>query len=248
MSELERLINRHHNTLNENELAIVAYILENPKMCGNLSIVKLATKCHTSKSSIHRLTKKLGMAGFAELKYHLKHTEESVISDCDLLELQVEDIEATLKLMRTSDVKSIVKEMRKAKRIFGFGTGWGQQNALVELNRNLLRTGRHMLIIPAKTEFDLLMDTFTEGDFIIIISLSGDTPQLEKNIQLLNLRNVGILSITTFKNNYLAQKVPYNLYYQTTPLLHKKEHDILSFITLNVLCDALFREYLAHIP
>lgn len=244
--DLEALVNQYHNQLNKNDLAIVAYILENPKEWQTLNIVDLAKKCHTSKSSILRLTKKLGFTGFSEFKYSIKNIPKQPLVNKNLLDLQINDIEATLKLLKQSDVVNIIKKMHKAERIFGFGTGWGQRNALIELNRNFMSMGKYMQVIPAKKEFELSIPTITKKDFVIMISLSGNTRDLEQHIQILNLKEVPILSITAFKNNFLAQMTPYNIYYQTTMLQQGKSNEVVSFVTLNVICDALFREYIAY--
>ncbi|GAA0475342.1 MurR/RpiR family transcriptional regulator [Alkalibacterium indicireducens] len=244
--DLEALINQYHNQLNENDLAIITYILENLEECQKLSIVDLSERCHTSKSSIHRLTKKLGFTGFSEFKYSMKSTSKRNLPSKNLMDLQKDDIEATLKLMKQADVEKIAKEMHKAERIFGFGTGWAQRNALKELSRNLMSVGKHMLILPAKVEFDLSMPMITKNDFVIIISLSGDTRKLEKNIKVLNFREVPILSVTSFQTNYLAQMTPYNLYYHTTTLFRENSHEATSFVTLHLVCDALYREYITY--
>ncbi len=244
--DLEVLINQHHNQLNENDLAIITYILENLEECRSLSIIELSERCHTSKSSIHRLTKKLGFTGFSEFKYSMKSTPNRFLPSKSLIDLQKEDIEATLKLMKQSDIGSIVKKMYQAERIFGFGTGWGQRIALKELSRNLMSAGKHMFVMPATAEFELSVSTITKDDFVIIISLSGNTKKLEKILKILNVKEVPILSITSFQNNYLAQVSPYNLYYQTTLLFQEKSHEAVSFITLHMVCDALYREYITY--
>jgi RpiR family glv operon transcriptional regulator len=243
---LETIINQYHDQLNPNELEIVSYILANQETAQTMSIVELAEKCLTSKSSIHRLVKKLGFDGFTEFKYSMKSAPKVKQPKRDLLDMQIKDISATIKLMRQSDVKKIVEKMSQADRLFGFGTGWGQQNTLKDLNRNFMRLGKCLFEIPAKTEFDMLMPTFTEKDFVIIISLSGNTQDLKQNIQMLNMKNVPILSITGFHHNFLAQHCPYNLYYQSSVISEEEGDEIVSLVTLNVVCDALYREYISH--
>lgn len=245
--ELEQLVNQHHDKLNENDLAIITYILENQEDVQTLNIIDLAQRCLTSKSSLLRLTQKLGFSGFSEFKYSLKKTKPQPIGNLDLLKLQMEDIETTLKLMQQTELAPILSKIHQAERIFAYGTGWGQQNAVKELSRNLMSCEKYCLSIPAKTEFDLNMPIITKNDFVVIISLSGDTKELEQNIKSLNLRGVPILSITTFKNNYLASLTPYNLYYQVTPLKQTASTELISFITLNLVCDTLYREYLTYI-
>lgn len=245
--QLEALINKHYEELNENERAILSFVLKNRTTAQTLSIVKMAEACHTSKSSILRLTQKLGFSGFSEFKYFLK--KEAIVHRPaeDVFALQKKDIEMTQKLLNQVDLRTIVQKIYKAKRVFGFGTGWGQQNAVKELRRNLMGCGKHMLTIPAKTELELNMPLMTPEDLLIFISLSGDVTELRSHLQTLNMRGIPILSITSFCNNHLATKADYNLYYHATPLKQTEGSEILSFITLNIVGDALFREYVSYL-
>lgn len=102
---IENLINQYYKDLNENEKMIVSYILKNKEEFKDMGIVEIAEKCHTSKSSIHRLAKKLGFSGFSEFKYNMKQAEQRPLIGNDLLELQMKDIDSTIKLFKQSDPK-----------------------------------------------------------------------------------------------------------------------------------------------
>lgn len=241
--DLKQLINKYHDKLTDNDLHILSFILDNPTEIQELNIVDLAKKCHTSKSTILRLAQKLGYSGFSELKYAIKPSEVKSPANVDYMEQQKQDINTTLKLFSQSDLSELIEKIDHADRIFGYGTGWGQQNALKELSRNLMSCKKYMLSIPAKTEFDLNMPLITKDDLVIIISLSGDIKDIVENVNTLNMRGVPIISITSFTNNNLASLAPYNLYYQVTPLTINHKPELGSFITLSLVCDSLFRKY-----
>lgn len=241
--ELKQLINKYHDKLTENDLYILTVILDNQEVMQDINIVNLAKKCHTSKSTISRLTQKLGYSGFSEFKYAIKPHLVEPAAPLDYMERQKKDIDATLKLLEQTDLTELIEKIYRAERIFGYGTGWGQQNVVKELSRNLMSCKKYMLSIPAKTEFDLNMPIITKDDLVIIISLSGKINDLVENVNTLNMRGVPILSITSFTNNNLASLAPYNLYYQITPLTTNHKPELGSFITLSLVCDSLFRKY-----
>ncbi|MCL1944526.1 MAG: MurR/RpiR family transcriptional regulator [Firmicutes bacterium] len=252
IGNLSNLINRQYLHLNENERQICHFILANKQEVASNNISCLSQRCHCSNSTVHRLLKKLGFSGFSEFKFSLKleleqNTCEDEISSANLIEWQLQDIVATQKLCLQSDIKSIVLKMFEAKNIYGYGTGSGQHNALRELNRSLMSIGKYINIIPAKKEFDLVMPSMSSQDFIIIISLSGETEGLKPNIITLSQYKIPILSITHFNDNFLARNSSYNLYYQATVLSKTKDRDLISMLSLSVVCDMLYREFINYL-
>ncbi|SFP95414.1 transcriptional regulator, RpiR family [Desemzia incerta] len=247
--ELEAVINRKYDELNENELSIVSYILKNKKETQDISITKLAEVCHTSKSTIHRLTQKLGFSGFVEFKYSIKQSIElhSATND-DMIEKLKNDIETTYKLFNQTDVKKIVEKVYQSKRIYGYGTGWAQLNALNDLNRNFILSGKNSMVLQSKTELKLLLSEMDSNDLVIIVSKSGDGIGLSEITQLLSLKKIPILSITEFKNNDLASKTDYNLYFQSSEFYdkHRENTSKKTFVTVNIVLDMLYREYIKY--
>ncbi|WP_080145813.1 MurR/RpiR family transcriptional regulator [Marinilactibacillus piezotolerans] len=247
--ELEAIINRNYNRLNENELAIVSYIMQNKEETQDISITKLAEVCHTSKSTILRLTQKLGFSGFVELKYSIKQSiKVNSNPNENLIDKLLNDIETTYKLFKQTDVKKIVEKIYQSKRIFSYGTGWVQLNALNDFNRNFILSGKNSMLLQSKTELKLLMPDFTSEDLIIILSKSGDNKELSEITKLLTLSSIPILSITEFKNNDLASKTDYNLYFQSSEIYdkHRENPSKKTFITVNILMDILYREYIQY--
>lgn len=68
------------HSLNELEMLVYQYILENTAAVPNLTIRQFSTACHVSTSTILRFCTKMDFDGFSELKYSLKRTQANLNS------------------------------------------------------------------------------------------------------------------------------------------------------------------------
>lgn len=245
--DLEVLVNQHFHELNENDLQILSYVMKHKNKCQTMPIVELAQTTLTSKSSIVRLAKKLGFSGFSEFKYSLKNDSDKTQRDkaqVNFSSLQSEDNKATAKLFNQTDVVPILKEIYSAKRIFCYGTGWGQRDVLSDFRRNMVPLEKFLILLSAQRELQMAAaSTITEDDLLIVLSLSGDIQEVKDEMTMLKLKEIPILSITNLRNNNLASMATHNLYFQATPISLKGE-DIFSFLPLFQVTDSLFRTYL----
>lgn len=247
--KIEVLVNKQYNELNENDRHIAQYIIQNKDLCKTLTITELATQTLTSKSSILRLTKKLGFSGFSEFKYYLKNEdigEKDTLSS--FLDMQAQDLKQTAKLFKQSQTAPIFKAIHDSKRIFCYGTGWGQRDAIRSFQRSLIPLQKFPTFIESLEEFgDVVEDTLTKEDLMIIVSLSGDIKRAKETAQTLTLKGVPILSITSISNNALASLATYNLYFQSTPdSFPKKEmHGVI--LPLFQTMDSIVRGYVDYL-
>ena len=94
---LEILITQSQKNLSEMDLDILTYVVKHQKEVQNANIIALANAVHVSKSSVLRMTKKLGFSGYTEFKYFLKQSnyDDKKAQTTDLLALQEKDIEST---------------------------------------------------------------------------------------------------------------------------------------------------------
>lgn len=242
---IKDLMNKHYDKLTENDLDVLQYVLNHIDACSNMSILELAKVCAMSKSSILRMTQKLGFSGYSEFKYSLKNEQQTIERHHpNLFEVQIEEVEMTRKLFKNIQMESIYQHIYHAETIYGYATGWGQKNALEELSRNLTACDKKMFIIPAEREFDILLSRIKEKDLVIIISLSGDVNNIMNSVRQLSFQGVPTLSITSFKNNKLAELSTYNVYYESTKLGKYFGFEHRSFIGLFSILDLIYRGYL----
>ena len=76
---MEELIQKTFDMLNENDLQIWAYIVRHKEQCKQISIQQLAVFCHVSHTTILRFAKKLGFSGYSEMRSFLKWEDKAEI-------------------------------------------------------------------------------------------------------------------------------------------------------------------------
>lgn len=248
LMNIESLINQYYSLLNENDLHIANYIMQNKESIKHITITELAKKTLTSKSSILRLTKKLGFSGFSEFKYALREISPSkTMSKLSFSSMQEEDLRGTAKLFNQQQTRPIIEHFHKANRVYCYGTGWGQRDVLKNFNRSLTNLKKFPVLLESLNEFTVVVQhTVQPEDLVIIVSLSGDISQAEKVTRLLRTKNIPVLSITNLSNNTLASIATYNLYFQSTSINFMQE-DMYSLLPIFQLTDSLRREYVDYL-
>lgn len=245
---LEMIIQQHKQELSLLDKEILEYILAHQDKVGNMSIVELGNEVHTSKSTIMRLTQKIGFSGFSEFKYFIRQNLLASVSvsiqKVDFMELQKSDIKRTIDYLETLDLNDFLKKLDEAETIYCYGTGYSQQKAVEEFGKSMLYFEKKMILLPNKTEFDMAMPMISKQDILICASLSGETEEIKQNLDILSMRHIPILSISGFGDNYFSRVADFSLFYYSTPFIMGGKPCIAnSLIGLNILLDYIFRKY-----
>ncbi|TVP93034.1 MAG: MurR/RpiR family transcriptional regulator [Alkalibacterium sp.] len=243
---LHELINKYAEFLTDNDYHILSYVEKEPERVANMTIMELSQQCNMSKSSILRMTKKLGFSGYSEFKYYLKESSAKNDSSGNVFELSENDIKRTVQLFDNQDKQPIYSLIDEAETIYAYGTGWGQQNALQELSRYLLSMDKRVYLIPSLRELQVASKNMSSDDLVIIASLSGDLDEVTSDLKKISHQGVPTLSITSFKNNHLAELSTYQLYFQSTDFGFAYNVAHKSFIGLHAIIDLLVRGYLDY--
>lgn len=244
------IIQKNKIELSELDQDILKYILNHLDIVKDMGIVELGDEVHVSKSTILRLTKKLGFSGFSEFKYYLRHDMNlKPIKQGNILEMQTQDIARTLDHLMQMDCSDILSQLHEASIIYCYGTGFSQRKMIEGFTSQMLHIGKRIIIIPSKTELDMSMPMITHDDFVIFISLSGETEEVKVNIDELKIRGIKQLAITAEGDNYFRRQADYALTYATGAIYIPKSHYRIarSFVGLSVVLDYLFRKYLQYI-
>lgn len=241
-------MNKYFDKLTEGDLDTLNYVLHHVEECSQMSILELAKTCAMSKSSILRMTQKLGFSGYSEFKYSLKSELEIADNQLnkDFFEIQVNEFEISRKMFQNIQMEPIYEQIYSANTVYGFATGWGQKNVLEELARKLMSCDKLLFIIPAEREFDVILSRMSKQDLVIIISLSGDLIHQMDTIKQLSILGIPTLSITSLRNNKLAELSTYNIYFESTKLGKFYGYEHRSFIGLFSILDLLYLGYLDY--
>lgn len=245
--KLQRLIHQHAKELSELDLEILHYIVDHADEVMNLSIIDLAERVHSSKSSILRLTKKLGFTGYSELKYFLRHEKQHAEveqTDQQIFDKQLEDIHQTIDYIRSVDLRPINQLLNQSTTIYCYSTGFSQKKPLEEFSKMMLTLEKRVLILPNKTELDMAMPMITSNDCFMITSLSGETEDVKENLTTFQMRQIPVISLTATGNNYFARHSTHHLNYYCSPFtIGKKQKEVVSLVSLHLLIDYLYRSY-----
>lgn len=215
------LVNEHYDELNESELLICSYILENTIHVPKMSLIDFAQQSLSSKSSVIRFSQKLGFTGFSELRNFLKWQDYEKILDEQITfkDQVIKDAQKLLTILQESDWTAIYQTIHSIDNIYVITTGITQKNQAAELQRLFLLIGKPLQIIPGdgdSNEFRRILERLSEKDIVFVLSLSGENNRLESIMNRLKIVNSKIVSITSLQNNWLSGKSDYNLYATTS--------------------------------
>mgnify|MGYP003509261528 CR=1 FL=1 len=182
--------------------------MENPGDILPLSIVELAEKCSCSEATIVRFSKRLGFAGYQELKISLAQETHSTVVNAnmtaddgvfEIYEKVCNDIycslERTKKVLDKDALDKTAKAIMNAGKVIFMGLGNSAAIAQ-DASHKLLRAGynayaytdNHMQVIAASH--------LNSGDVLVGISHSGSSKDVIEALQLARDRGAVTVSIT----------------------------------------------------
>ena len=178
------LVNEHYADLNETELLMCNYIMENIDIIPTMSTLEFARNSLSSKSSVIRFSQKLGFTGFTELRNFIKWQdhEERFDEQITFTNQVIKDIERLLNILKDRNWLPIYQIIDSVDNIYVITTGITQKNQAAELQRLFLLIGKPLQIIPGNgnsNEFRRILERLTEKDIVFVLSLSGENNRLE---------------------------------------------------------------------
>lgn len=241
---LDSRINNNFNKLNENDLHIAHFINTHIKACKTMKIQDLAEHTHASNATIHRFTRKLGFDGYSDFKSYLKfEAEQSHQLPSDSIEGFKQEIENTFSYLDRIDFELVTNKINQSETIYLYGTGLAQINVAQEAQRIFLTIHKNIIVLHDIHEFKMILNKATSKDIFFIISLSGESHQLSDITNLLQLRQNYFISVTTLKDNMLAQRANYNIYVSSNTFYLEDGTDYSSFISYHIFFETLLRKF-----
>ncbi|EHJ07866.1 MurR/RpiR family transcriptional regulator [Staphylococcus simiae] len=245
---LDERVNRHFDKLNDNDLQIAHYINTHVDACKHMKIQDLAQFTHASNATIHRFTRKLGFDGYSDFKSYLKFESDKTHQlPSNSIDGFRQEIESTFSYLERVDYHLLTSKMHDATTIYLYGTGRAQLNVASEAQRILLTLHKNVIVLHDEHELKMVLNKSDDNDLFFIISLSGETHQLIEVTNLLQLRQKFFISVTTMKDNTLAQKANYNVYVSSNTFYLMDGTDYSSFISYHIFFETLVRKFNEHL-
>ncbi|MDM5297165.1 MurR/RpiR family transcriptional regulator [Bacillus pumilus] len=240
---LDKLVNEYYEELNKNDLHMIKTIHEHIEEMKAMKIQDLANYAHTSISSIHRLAKKIGFDGYSDLKSYIKLNHFTEETTQDLMKLLDQDIHQTRKYMEQLDFCQLNQLIDRAPYIYIYGTGTAQLDLANDVQRQLWSLHKKSQVIRSKRDLTDGIVEISEDDLLFIISLSGESKNIDEIIQVMKTRNIKFISMTTLRNNVLAQNAMFNIYVSSTPFHLYNRVNNSSFLPFYIVVDIIVRKF-----
>lgn len=220
------------NRLNELEMSVYQYMVNNLEKISAMTIRQLSNVCHVSASSILRCLNKLGFSGYSEFKYEIKQKLNEYNSN--VIEEFFESsshVKSFLKRVNKEDYRKTLEpaiDMIVNARHIAF-SGLGTSGILGEYGGRYF-TNMKMNAYSIVDPFYPIPPRGLENTLAIIISVSGETVQMIERAEDFRLYGAKVLSITNNENSTLARISDYNLSYYM-PEVKSEEEKYLNLTT-----------------
>lgn len=209
---VEESMNLFYGELSENERYVCAYLSCHRDECISKSIDVFAAEAGVSKTLLVRFAKKLGMTGYSELKARLRlEREESRRAEAGLTDEVAKSCHRMMDGLVRRDLSGLFEKLRRADRVFVYGSGSAQARAASEMKRIFL-PAREMVHVHGHDMCMALRKTAGPGDLVFLISLSGESEAVVGLAEALRIKQVPSVSITRLCGNSLASLCGENLY------------------------------------
>lgn len=229
MSVIMRLRDMKAKTQTESQIS--KFIIEHPHEVLSMNSTELAEKCYTSPSSIVRLSKRIGLSGYPELKIKLaaelkmfdeqrlkihenrELNQEDSIDDviAKITAIHIDSIRETEMLVEARILKQVLEALAQAQRIDFFGMGASHLVAL-DAQYKFMRLGKTTAAFSDPHQQIVQASNADDKTVAFVISYSGETPEVLRVCRRLRENGATIVSITGTSHNPTVQIAHHKLY------------------------------------
>ncbi len=197
---------------------IASYVKKNQKQVVYMSLTELSDVLKVSEGSIIRFCKKVGLAGFYELKISLAISSGDSSEQLDSVAEFHQDVSRmreavanrnhqiirdTNDLISDSAVEASISLILKADSILIVGVGASGITANEAFHR-FMRIGLKCQFSVDSHLQTMLASSMGKGDLLIAVSQSGSTVEVVKMAQMASKKGAGVIALTGYARSPLA--------------------------------------------
>ncbi|MCA0987223.1 MurR/RpiR family transcriptional regulator [Guptibacillus algicola] len=229
--------------LTPTEKQVLYYIDQHLNEAKNLSLTEIAKVNNVSTTTVVRMSHKLGLEGFSELKYRLKSTDEEIEKvDTNPIESYKQGFVQAFETIQLHELDRLSDRINQANRIIVVGVGLSKMMAEY-FSKLLMQTNKQTHYTYESHMIDLLPNMVKSDDLVFFISTSGETKTLIQAAEKLSYMVADTAAITNSSDSTLGRMVNTNLS-MTVGKVKFAGYDITARSTLMLLIDLLFESYL----
>ncbi|MGH2114747.1 MurR/RpiR family transcriptional regulator [Aerococcus urinaeequi] len=194
-------------SFSEMENSVLEYLKLHKSNLKQLTIQKVADETYTSKSTIFRLSKKLGFEGFTDMIYHLSKQDVNV-ENRDL-DTYIKGINEDVKNIFIQNEKALAQfsQMIKENKSALYVIGTGYSGILGEyFYKKVLGKGELVYYANGADSNTLFINNLHRISQIICISKSGETALVNNKAMIAKEQGKGVISFTHSSDNTLAKQ------------------------------------------
>ncbi|MEO1768438.1 MULTISPECIES: MurR/RpiR family transcriptional regulator [Enterococcus] len=241
------------------ESALVAYILDKGIAIDELTIKEIAQATFVHPSTLIRVSKKLGFAGWVELKTALLEEQTYLQTYFDTVDanlpfdsmdgvmtiankiatLERTTLDDTLSLLNHDNLQAAKQLVLKANQIKVFGSN---ANTLIsqDFALKMRRIGKN--VTPCQTLYETAYEAYNcqPNDCCILISYTGENEMILQTAEILKQGNIPFIGLTSIGDNTLAKLSNTTLRLTTRERLYSKIGNFTINTSISYLLDVLY--------
>lgn len=242
-------IEKNRELLNKNENYLLKYILENTEKIANMKIQDLSKYTFTSTATIVRFCKKLGYCGYSEFKANLVNSirkENNKDSQKEKGIFLFDDIVKTRDLINEDLIEDVIKMINTAEKIDFYGEG-SSKDVCIDMSRKFQLVGKNCRYFNDSSIMYATANDLNEKTLIFAISMSGETAQVIRAVNIAKTKGCKIVSVTGIGYNTLANLSSRCIF------IFSSEYEInnikfKSRVTASAMMEYMFFRYLNKYP
>lgn len=211
------------SAMTQTDKKIAQSILKNPGDAVNYTISELASKSSVSEASVSRFCKNLQLTGFHQLKIELAKVSDDESSyykvvNIDNIQQAItnikdnknSEISNTLASIDTSTIKKVMK-LIESSRIFQIAAEGNTFPVVEDASYRFNQIG--ILTICSESWETSIGQTLNlaSGDVLMVISNSGESKRLLKQIRIAKKKGIKVIAITNRNDSPIALEAEYHL-------------------------------------
>ena len=210
-----------------------------------MSITDLAKSCNVSISKITKYSKKLGFDGYKELKYEINKSKNNNLT-LRSYDYQRQKINTFFENFDPVKMDNLMKYINSSEKVYFYGRGPSLKVAEYYVPRLRVATNKNIVSNYDEYLFDIDLLKKEENKLMIILTISGKTPQVHEIIKV--CKECGIRTVVI--SGYVSEKLEKNCDLYINLLPRKELYDkrvirgrTLFYIYLEIITQEFMGQY-----
>ncbi|WHY71228.1 MurR/RpiR family transcriptional regulator [Fictibacillus enclensis] len=257
---LNKILATIGDTINDTEYMVLLDLIEHMDQLQTYSIREAAKNNYVSTSSISRLSVKMGLSGYSELKFFLKQqydylednqndTDSSINKMASvLLNSFQQNYKNTITQLNEEDLEHFIQLLSHSSYIGVCGSGISEIVATYFTQRFQI-IGKDTWLVNVSAPGGIYMNQLAKSQLMVVFSRSGESSYTLSKAQIAKREGIKIAAITSSRNSTLAEMADLILpiYGSGEPL--DVSYNITSYNSIAVLfIDLLLQLYMDSVP